>query len=112
MAESTATAVGSRPIQRADRLTVWLLAMAAFLVVLGLLSLQQRDRASTTARVAARVIVQRRIYQTTVVERLITSSAGSGASSAGSGPATVVQSVSGSAPVAAAVPTAPVTRTS
>ena len=80
-----------------------LLALAAFLVTFVLLASQLRT--ASGARSAHRAIVVRRIYQTQVVERVV--SPGTGAAGGGS----VTQSVTGSP--AEALPPAPVlTRTS
>jgi hypothetical protein len=77
-----------------DRLTVWLLAGAAFLAVLALLAGQLRAGAPRTA--TASVVVVRRIYETRVVETGPSASGGAGGTS-------VSQSVSsGGGPVASA----------
>ncbi len=111
MADVTASTAVARPAHRRDRSTVVLLATAAFLATFGLLAMQLRDRAATVTAAARPVVVQRRVvYQTTVIERLMTSAAGSPASATSSAP-TVTQSVSGSLPAVAAAPV-PVTRTS
>ena len=83
-----------------DRLTVVLLAIAAFLLVLALLASQLRP----TVTVASRrpVVVLRRIYETKVVETVPGASGANGTS--------VSQSVSGSTPADAAA--APTTRSS
>lgn len=88
-----------------DRPTIALFSLAGFLVVLALLG-SQLGVAGHAASVRPREVLVRRIYQTTVVER-VPSSAKAG-SSAGS--STVTQSVSGSTSIPAAA--APVTRTS
>ncbi len=82
-------------------MTVGLFSLAAFLLVLALLGSQLRSAPSTHAHRTA--VVLRRIYKTTVVERVVP------AASAVRGGTSVSQSVSGSsaAPIAA-----PVTRTS
>lgn len=89
---------GAPPRRRGiDRLTVALLALAAFLLVLAFLG----TRLGAAARPAARPreVVLRRIYRTTVVERIFPAGA--------SGPAagtSVSQSVSGSTAAPAAAP--------
>jgi hypothetical protein len=93
---------GRAPAHRgADRLTVVLLSVAAFLSVLALLGTQMRAAAASHPR-APRVVLVRRIYQTTVVE----TTAGAGA-----GPPAVTQSVSSSGGGGSIV-AAPATRTS
>jgi hypothetical protein len=93
---------GRPPTHRgADRLTVVLLSVAAFLSVLALLGTQMRAAAASHPR-APRVVLVRRIYQTTVVE----TTAGAGA-----GPPAVTQSVSSSGGGGSIV-AAPATRTS
>jgi hypothetical protein len=92
---------GRAPAHRgADRPTVVLLSVAAFLSVLALLGAQMRAAASHPR--APRVVLVRRIYQTTVVE----TTAGAGA-----GTAAVTQSVSSSGGGGSIV-AAPATRTS
>jgi hypothetical protein len=88
-----------------DRATIALFSLAGFLVVLALLG----SRLAVGGHAAAappREVLVRRIYQTTVVERVPRS--GTAGSSTGS--STVTQSVSGSTSIPAAA--APVTRTS
>jgi hypothetical protein len=80
----------------ADRLTVLLVSVAGFLVVLALLATELRTAAAPSAH---RVVLIRRIYQTTVVETV-------GGGSAG--PA-VTESVSSTG---SGGPAAPTTRTS
>jgi hypothetical protein len=84
-----------------DRPTIALFSLAGFLVVLALLGSQLGARGHASSARPREVLV-RRIYQTTVVERV--------PSSAKAGSSTVTQSVSGSSSIAAAA--APVTRTS
>jgi hypothetical protein len=82
-----------------DRASVILFGLAAFLAVLAFLGWQQR---TSPAKVAARpVLVVRRIYQTTVVETIRGSGAGTSVSQS------VSSSGSGSLPAAA-----PTTRSS
>jgi len=88
-----------------DRMTVALFALSAFLLVLALLGTQLSHTVSTRAEKPTAVLI-RRIYRTTVIERVLP--AGSG----GSGSASVTQSVSGSASSALAPAALPVTRTS
>jgi hypothetical protein len=100
------TASGARRSRRRSRagvdpLTGVLFTVAAFLAVLALLA-HQMTAATAHAR-PRQVIVQRRIYQTTVVETI----PGTGGSSAGS----VTQSVSASSSSGSASP-APATRAS
>jgi len=92
LARSGRRGSGGRRASGPDRLTVWLLAGAAFLAVLALLAGQLRAGTSRTA--AAPVVVVRRIYETRIVETV---------PSAGGGGTSVSQSVSSSgAPVASA----------
>ena len=86
----------------ADRLTVALLSVAAFLAVLALLGAEVR--ASATHGGAGHVVLVRRVYRTTVVETVV------GGSGRGGGPA-VTQSVSSSGS-GMSVAAAPTTRTS
>lgn len=90
---------GRAPARRRgiDRLTVALLALAAFLLVLAFLGTQLGASARTAAR--PREIVLRRVYRTTVVERIFPAGAGGPA-----GGTSVSQSVSGSAAAPAAAP--------
>ncbi len=82
-----------------DRLTIAMVSLAAFLIVLALLATQLGHAGSTHP--TARAVLVRRVYETTVVERVPASSAARSASS-------VTQSVSGSGEPLAT----PVTRTS
>jgi hypothetical protein len=86
-----------------DRPTIALFSLAGFLVVLALLGSQLGVVGHAGAR--PREVLVRRVYQTTVVER-VPRSVAIGAST---GSSTVTQSVSGSSSIPAA---APVTRTS
>jgi hypothetical protein len=86
-----------------DRAAVALFSLAAFLVVLALLGTQLRHTRSTHA---PRALVVRRVYRTTVVERVLPAGAGGSA-----GGASVSQSVSGSG-AEPPLPALPVTRTS
>lgn len=87
-----------------DRLTVVLLALAAFLVVLSLLTGELRP---VTGHAAARRIVLKRVIETRVIETVIPTP---GANATGSA---VTSSVSSSGSAAPAYATgAPVTRTS
>ena len=97
-----------RPGRRgADRLTVVLVSLTAFLVVLALLGAQLRAHAGDVA--ARRVVLVRRIYRTTVIETV---------QRQGPNAPAVTESVSTSgtsAPVATSgtsAPAAPTTRTS
>jgi len=82
-----------------DRLTIAMGSLAAFLVVLALLATQLGH--ATPTHPSARAVLVRRIYETTVVERVPAASAARSTSS-------VTQSVSAAgAPIAT-----PVTRTS
>lgn len=86
-----------------DRAAVALFSLAAFLVVLALLGTHLRD---TPAAHAPGALVIRRVYRTTVVERVLPAGAGGSA-----GGASVSQSVSG-AGAEPPLPALPVTRTS
>jgi hypothetical protein len=85
-----------------DRLTVTLFSVAAFLLVVALLGSQLSSASGGPVR--RRPVVVRRIYRTTVLEKVLP--AGSGSRDG----ATVTQS--SSAPSVEAAPTAPVTRVS
>ena len=66
------------PIRRAsDRITVALFSLAAFLLVLALLGTQLSQAGSSHAAARRRVLV-RRIYETTVVERVLPAGVGRG----------------------------------
>jgi hypothetical protein len=86
-----------------DRVTVALCSLAAFLLVLALLG-TQLSRAGSSRAAARRSVLVRRIYRTTVIERVLPAGVG--------GPAgtSVAQSVSGSG--SGSLPSTPVTRTS
>jgi hypothetical protein len=84
-----------------DRPTIALFSLAGFLVVLALLG-SQLGVAGHAASARPREVLVRRIYQTTVVERVPRSTT--------AGSSTVTQSVSGSTSIPGAA--APVTRTS
>jgi len=84
-----------------DRPTIALFSLAGFLVVLALLG-SQLGVGGHAASARPREVLVRRIYQTTVVERV--------PRSATAGSSAVTQSVSGSTSIPAAA--APVTRTS
>ncbi len=86
-----------------DRVAVALCSLAAFLVVLALLGTQLRHTSSTHA---PRALVIRRVYRTTVVERVLPAGAGGAANGK-----SVSQSVSGSG-AEPPLPALPVTRTS
>lgn len=100
MSERTLPTSGRRVHNGPDRITVLLASLTAFLLVLALLATQFSGASS--ARVARRPAVLRRIYETTVVERVLPAGVGK------AGATSVTQSVSGSQLPAAA----PVTRTS
>ncbi|HLL91400.1 MAG TPA: hypothetical protein VK252_00565 [Solirubrobacteraceae bacterium] len=87
-----------------DRVTVGLFSLAAFLLVLSLLGAQLGHAGSTRARSGALLI--RRIYRTSVIERVLPATAGGGSGTS------VSQSVSGSSSGALSVAAAPITRTS
>lgn len=91
-----------------DRVTIGLFSLAGFLLVLALLG-SQLGVARHAAPVRPHEVLVRRIYRTTVIERVPRSA--TGGSAGGGGGATVSQSVSGSTSIPAA-PAAPVTRTS
>lgn len=82
-----------------DRLTIAMASLAAFLIVLALLATQLGH--ADTQHASARAVLVRRIYQTTVVERVPAASAARSSNS-------VTQSVSGTGALSAT----PVTRTS
>lgn len=82
-----------------DRLTIAMASIAAFLIVLALLATQLGHAGSTHP--TARAVLVRRIYETTVVERVPATSSARSTNS-------VTQSVSGTGAVSAT----PVTRTS
>jgi hypothetical protein len=82
-----------------DRLTIAMVSLAAFLIVLALLAAQLGH--AGTRHASARAVLLRRIYETTVVERVPATSTARSSNS-------VTQSVSGTA----ALPATPVTRTS
>jgi hypothetical protein len=105
MAEHTPAKPARRAKVGSDRVAVALFSLSAFLLVLALLGAQLIHAHSTTSRASTPVLI-RRIYRTTVVERLIP------ASSRGNGGDSVKQSVSGSSSVPSFTPMAPVTRTS
>ncbi len=86
-----------------DRPTIALFSLTGFLLVLALLGSQLGVGHSASSR--PREVLVRRVYQTTVVER-VPRSVAAGSST---GSSTVTQSVSGSTSIPAA---APVTRTS
>jgi hypothetical protein len=95
----------SEPRRRAgagpDRVSVLLFSLAAFLLVLALLGTQLAPTLSGGTR--GRALLVRRIYRTTVIERVIAGGAAGGAS--------VSRSVSGAGPEPA-LPPIPVSRTS
>lgn len=82
-----------------DRLTIAMVSLAAFLIVLALLATQLSH--AGPSRPSARAVLLRRIYETTVVERVPASSSARNTSS-------VTQSSSG----AVTATQAPTTRTS
>lgn len=99
----------ANPARRArrgpDRLTVALFSLTAFLLVLALLG-TQLSRASSARASARTPVLLRRVYETTVVERVLPAGVGR------AGGTSVSQSVSGSSSGALAPIAAPVTRTS
>lgn len=96
----------SRDTQGPDRVSLALFSLAALLVVLAFLG-SQLGAIGATAGKRPREVLVRRIYRTTIVERVSGPSAGG----SGAGGQTVSQSVSGSAALPA-TPAAPVTRAS
>ncbi len=86
-----------------DRISVALFSVAAFLAILALLG-NQLGRSKTTAAAARRPVLVRRIYRTTVVERVLPPG------SVGADGSSVTQSASGASPTPA--PAAPSTRAS
>jgi hypothetical protein len=95
--------MGNRSHAGPDRVTVVLASVTAFLVVLTVLGTQLS--ATGSGQEADRPVLFRKIYRTTVVERVLPAGAGGG------GGPSVTQSVSGSsAPFTST--TVPVTRTS
>jgi len=105
MGEQTFPKPARRAKAGSDRVAVGLFSLSAFLVVLALLGTQLVHPHATPSRASTPVLV-RRIYRTTVVERIVS------ASSRGTGRGSVTQSVSGSNSIPSFTPTAPVTRTS
>jgi len=101
---------GTRAANRGpDRLTVALLALASLLLVVALLAGGLgRGRSAT---VPARPTIMRRIYQTTVVERVLPA-AGAASSSAPAVTQTASAPVTAETPPAPAPAPLPVTRTS
>ncbi len=100
MGEQTSAAPVRRTRGGPDRVTVVLFSLTAFLLVFALL-LSQLTLTGSKAATHASVLI-RRIYQTTVVERVPAGARGAGSTSTS-------QSVSGSA---SPLPAAPLTRTS
>jgi hypothetical protein len=96
-------APAQRPPAGPDRITVALFSLAAFLLVLALLGSQLGSAHGGPARRVQ--VVVRRIYRTTVLERVLPAGAGPAAGT------TVTQSGSSPLPVESA-PAAPVTRVS
>lgn len=98
----------AKPARRAkvgpDRVAIGLFSLSAFLVVLALLGTQLVHAHANPSR--ATPVLIRRIYRTTVVERIVPASSRSRSGSS------VTQSVSGSSAIPSSTPTAPVTRTS
>ncbi len=82
-----------------DRLTIAMGSLAAFLIVLALLATQLEH--AGTRHASAHAVLVRRIYETTVVERVPAKSSARSTNS-------VTQSVSGTG----SLPATPVTRTS
>lgn len=108
-ATQTSAQEAQSPARRAaggpDRVTVTLFSLAAFLLVLALLGTQLSHADST--RAPSRAVLIRRIYRTTVIERVLPPNAGGT-----SGATSVTQSVSGSSTGPLPPAAAPVTRTS
>ncbi len=104
MSEQTLATPVRRARGGADRVTVALFSLAAFLLVLALLG-TQLSRAGSNHAPARRSVLVRRIYKTTIVERVLPAGVG------GAGGTSVTQSVSGSSP-GSLLGAAPVTRTS
>ena len=101
---TTAAATIKRPARTGpDRVAVIMFSLAAFFCVLALLA-HQLQASTPRATKRPRVIVVRRVYQTTVVTTLIGSGSGSGTS--------VSQSVSSSGSGYVPTPAAPTTRAS
>jgi hypothetical protein len=88
-----------------DRVAVALFSLAAFLLILALLG-TQLSRAPSAKASARRAVLLRRVYETTVVERVLPAGVG------GAGRSSVTQSVSGSRSGLPLSTAAPVTRTS
>jgi hypothetical protein len=95
---------GARRRGGPDRVTVALSSLAAFLLVLAVLATQLHARPVATHR---GTVLLRRIYRTTVIERVLP--AGTGGAAGGT---SVSQSVSGSSAGALPAAALPVTRTS
>ncbi len=100
----SAPTTARRPRRGPDRVTVALLSLSAFLIVLALLGTQLSVAGSKDA--PSRALLVRRIYRTTVIERVLPAGA-----RAPAGGTSVTQSVSGSG-AEPALPATPVTRTS
>jgi len=100
--------VPAKPARRAkvgsDRVAVALFSLSAFLLVLALLGSQLAPAHSTTSAPSKPVLI-RRVYRTTVVERIVPPGSRGGGSS-------VTQSVSGSSSTPSFTTPAPVTRSS
>ena len=77
MAAVATTSPAARRTAGPDRVTVWLLSVAAFLVVLALMAWQFRPAGPKRS---APVVVLRRVYETRVVETVIGPSKGTGVS--------------------------------
>jgi hypothetical protein len=100
-ARSASVGLARRAGSGPDRVSVLLFSLAAFLLVLALLGTQLAPTLSGGARRPALLV--RRVYRTTVIERVIAGGAGGGAS--------VSRSVSGANPEPA-LPPLPVSRAS
>lgn len=105
MTERAPTARARRARGGTDRITVALCSLTAFLLVLALLSTQLGSHAGFVRAAARRSVMVRRIYKTTVIERVLPAGVG------GPGGTSVAQSVSGSSP-GSLLGAAPVTRAS
>jgi len=106
MSEQTLATPGRGACRGPDRVTVALFSLAAFLLVLALLGTQLSQAGSSHAA-ARRSVLVRRIYKTTIVERVLPAGVGG---PGGAGGTSVTQSVSGSS--SGSLLPAPVTRTS
>jgi hypothetical protein len=105
MVEQAPSKFARRAKVDSDRVAVALFSLSAFLLVLTLLGTQLVP-AHSIPSTASKPVLIRRVYRTTVVERIVP------ASSRGRGGSSVTQSVSGSNSAPSLTPATPVTRSS